>query len=98
VTFTRSGFTSLRAARERPTVPVLGITPVLPTARRLALVWGVHAVHAEHDVSDVPGMVKTARELARGEDHAAPGALIVIAAGMPFGRAGTTNLLHVEQV
>jgi pyruvate kinase len=98
VTFTRSGFTSQRAARERPTVPVLGVTPVLSTARRLALVWGVHAVYAEHDVSDVPGMVKAARELARGEDHAAPGALIVIAAGMPFGKAGTTNLLHVEQV
>ena len=98
VTFTRSGFTSLRAARERPAVPVLGITPVLATARRLALVWGVHAVYAEHDVSDVPGMVKTARELARGEDHAAPGTYVVIAAGMPFGKAGTTNLLHIEQV
>ena len=98
VTFTRSGFTSLRAARERPVAPVLSITPELATARRLALCWGVHSVHVEHDVNDVPGMVETACALAREEGYAAAGELIVIAAGMPFGTAGTTNLLHIAQV
>ena len=97
VTFTRSGFTSLRAARERPVAPVLSITPELATARRLALVWGVHPVHVQHDVNDVPSMVETACALARNEGYAAAGELIVIAAGMPFGTAGTTNLLHIAQ-
>jgi len=98
VTFTRSGFTSLRAARERPVAPVLSITPEVTTARRLALVWGVHPVHVQHDVNDVPSMVETACALARNEGYAATGELIVIAAGMPFGTAGTTNLLHIAQV
>lgn len=98
VTFTRSGFTSLRAARERPAVPVVSITPDQGTARRLALAWGVHSVHVPHDVDDVPGMVQAASALARSEGFAASGQCIVIAAGMPFGRAGTTNLLHVAQL
>nr|WP_145552530.1 pyruvate kinase [Variovorax boronicumulans] len=97
VTFTRSGFTSLRAARERPHACIVSVTPDLATARRLALVWGVHSVHVPHDVDDVPGMVQAASSLARAEGFAQPGDTIVIAAGMPFGKAGTTNLLHIAQ-
>ena len=98
VTFTRSGFTSLRTARERPHAPIVSVTPDLGTARRLALAWGVHSVHVPHDVDDVPGMVQAASHLARTEGFAQPGDTIVIAAGMPFGMAGTTNLLHIAQV
>ena len=47
VTYTASGTTALRAARERPAAPILSLTPDLPTARRLALVWGTHAVHVQ---------------------------------------------------
>jgi pyruvate kinase len=43
-------------------------------------------------------MVETACVLARNEGYAAAGELIVIAAGMPFGTAGTTNLLHIARV
>ncbi|MDM0053974.1 pyruvate kinase [Variovorax sp. J22R115] len=97
VTYTRSGYTSLRAARERPVVPVVSITPELPVARRLALAWGVHSVHVEHDVNDVTGMVETGCAVARNEGYARPGDIVVIAAGMPFGKAGTTNLLHIAR-
>ena len=44
VAFTASGSTALRVARERPDSPVIGLTPLLDTARRMAVVWGVHAV------------------------------------------------------
>ncbi|MDZ5457556.1 pyruvate kinase [Azohydromonas lata] len=97
VTYTRSGATSLRAARERPAAPVLCITPQLSIARRLALAWGVHAVHVGAGIQDVAGMVETARAVARAQGFAAPGAPIAIAAGMPFGTAGTTNLLHITE-
>jgi pyruvate kinase len=98
VTYTRSGYTSLRAARERPVVPVLGMTPELATARRLALVWGVHPVHADENVSDVPDMVNKACAIARREAFAEEGNFVVIASGMPFGVAGTTNFLHIAKV
>src|SRR5207237_8238137 len=94
VTYTSSGFTSLRAARERPSAPVLGLTPHLRTARRLAIVWGVHAVTSE-DVRDVGGMIERACDMAVREGFARPGEEMVVVAGLPFGRAGTTTLLHV---
>jgi pyruvate kinase len=97
VTYTASGFSSLRAARERPTAPVLGLTPSLATARRLALVWGIHAV-ASADVADVDGMIARACDTAVREGFAKPGDDIVVVAGLPFGRSGTTNLLHVARI
>lgn len=95
VTYTRSGYTSLRAARERPVAPVVSITPELPTARRLCLVWGVHSVHADEDVTGVPDMIEKACATVRREGFGRAGSTIVIAAGLPFGTAGTTNLLHI---
>ena len=44
VTYTASGTTGLRAARERPQVPIIALSPVLDTARRLSMVWGTHCV------------------------------------------------------
>ncbi len=98
VTYTRSGYTSLRAARERPEAPVLSITPERSVARRLALVWGVHSVHVGDGVDDVPDMVERAAAVARDEGFAVAGDTVVIAAGLPFGTAGTTNLLHIARV
>ena len=55
VTFTSSGSTTLRAAQERPGVPILCITPSIEAGRRLGLVWGVHALVGDfiHKVDDI---------------------------------------------
>jgi pyruvate kinase len=97
VCYTSSGHTSLRAARERPEAPVLSLTPHVGTARRLALAWGVHSVHIE-DVATVLQMTAIACEVAKRERFAATGQTIVAIAGMPFGEAGTTNLLRIATV
>jgi pyruvate kinase len=96
VTYTTSGSTSLRAARERPVAPILSMTPSLATARRMALVWGVHSVHTD-DVADVTAMVENACQHARDAGFARPGDTILVSAGMPFGTPGTTNLLRIAQ-
>jgi pyruvate kinase len=98
IAYTRSGATSTRAARERPNVPILGITPELATARRLALVWGVHPVHSDAPVADTPQMVSHACAAAQREGLARQGDAVVIASGMPFGVPGTTNFLHIAKV
>lgn len=94
-TYTTSGSTALRAARERPSVPILGLTPDLHTARLLALVWGVHSVHCA-DATDPEDMVRKARKAAYDagiiSDHSHP---LVITAGVPFGTPGATNLLRI---
>lgn len=94
VCYTSSGHTSLRAARERPESPILSLTPRLTTARRLALVWGVHSVHID-DVVDVDQMTERACSVARRDRFAEAGHFIVAIAGMPFGTPGTTNLIRI---
>ncbi len=97
VTYTSSGFSTLRAARERPEAPILSLTPSIETARRLSLVWGVHSVQTP-DVRRVQEMVDRACEIALSESFAQVGETLVIIAGMPFGRPGTTNMLRITQV
>ncbi|WP_354682713.1 pyruvate kinase [Cupriavidus necator] len=97
VTYTSSGATALRAARERPCAPIVSITPNLEIARRLAIAWGIHST-VSPDVQSVDEMVEAATRAALVEGYAAPGDQITIAAGMPFGQGGTTNLLRVAEV
>ncbi|HMO29650.1 pyruvate kinase [Enterovirga sp.] len=97
VTYTTSGYSSLRTARERPTAPILSMAMSIQTARRLTLVWGVHSVHV-HEISDANEMSDYACEMAVREGFAAKGDVVVIAAGMPFGAAGNTNMLKITTV
>ena len=97
VTYTSSGSSSLRAARERPCSSILSLTPHLSTARRLALVWGIHSVLSE-DVDRVEEMVGQACRTALAEGFASVEDRIVIMAGMPFGVSGTTNMIRIARV
>ncbi len=97
VAYTTSGFSALRASRERPTTPILALTPQLATARRLALAWGVHPVPFE-EVHDVTEMVEHAGSAAVSHDFAGPGDVLVVIGGLPFGTSGSTNLLHVARI
>jgi len=97
-TYTESGFSSFRAARERPEAPVIGCTPNKETARRLALVWGVHAVTTDEVITSVDEMVPHAIKVTLTEGFGEIGEIIAITAGMPFGRTGTTNMLRLTRL
>ena len=97
VTYTSSGFSALRAARERPKAPILSLTPNLSTARRLSVVWGVHALQSA-DPRLVQQMVDDACRAALKEGFADVGDPVVIVAGLPFGRSGTTNMIRVARI
>ncbi len=95
--FTASGATALRIARERPRQPILGMVTEAQIARRLALSWGVHAVLAP-DTRTLGDAVTRAARIAREEGFAKHGDSIVVAGGIPFGHAGSTNSLRVTTV
>ena len=97
VTFSTTGSTSLRLARERPTVPVLGLTPRQDTARRLTLVWGIHSVLTA-DCKTFRDMVADAVRVSREEEFSEAGDPLVITAGVPFGTPGSTNILRIAWV
>ncbi|MEM1314380.1 MAG: pyruvate kinase, partial [Pseudomonadota bacterium] len=95
--FTHGGTTALSMARERPRVPILALTPSVPTARRLALVWGLHCAMT-HAVERFKLAVVSAARAAKADGFAEETDRIVVIAGIPFNVAGTTNILRVAPV
>jgi pyruvate kinase len=97
VTYTSSGTTGLRAARERPQVPIIALSPVVETARRLSLVWGTHCVVTQ-DASDLDDMVDRACRIAYEENFGGVGDRVIITAGVPLGTPGATNMLRIAYI
>ena len=97
VCYTSSGSTARRIARERPAVPLLAMSASLHTSRRLGLLWGAHAVHTR-DVASFEEMVEKGKRMALRHRLAHGGERIVLMAGIPFGTAGSTNVLHVVRL
>jgi pyruvate kinase len=97
VCYTSSGATARRIARERPSVPLLAMSPSQHTARRMGLLWGVYAVHSR-DVASFEEMVEKGKRMALRHRIAKGGDRIVLMAGIPFGTAGSTNVLHVVRL
>ena len=97
VAWTASGSTGLRIARERPTVPVLALTPHKDAARRLCLAWGVHAVVTE-DAKSGDDMANRACRTALDEGFASVGERVIVVAGFPFGSPGATNNIRIAFV
>ena len=92
--FTHSGTTAMLAARERPSVPIIALTPFRSTARRLSLVWGLHCVITE-EVERFKLAVVSAARAATAAGFAERSEFIVVTAGIPFNTPGSTNILRV---
>jgi pyruvate kinase len=92
--WTYSGSTAFRIARERPNSTVVALTPKRDTARRLALVWGVHAIVTK-DASNIDDMAFRAGKFAVREGFAKIGDRIIVVAGVPFGTPGATNMVRI---
>ncbi len=92
--FTSSGSTARRVARERPSTPMLVLTPSMQTARRVALLWGAHAVLTK-DIGSFEEMIAKGKRMALRHGFGVAGSKQIVLAGVPFGTPGSTNLLHV---
>ena len=84
-------------SKERAPVQVIGISPNIDTARKLQIVWGVNSCHNK-DAHDTKEMVSIACTVAKDKNIAKPGDSVVITAGVPFGNAGSTNLLRIAKI
>ena len=97
VAFTQSGSTAIRVSKYRPSVPTLALTPSSTVAGKLLLYWGVRP-HKIIEPASVDELFHLAARLSRDLGVARPGDLIIIAAGIPIGQAGSTNMLKVERI
>ena len=94
---TTTGSTARRVACHRPHIPVLALSSFLKSRRRLALTWGVESV-MEESIRGTDHMVELAINSAVRWDVAGPGDIVAIVAGTPYGTAGRTNMLKIEDI
>ncbi|MEO6387638.1 MAG: pyruvate kinase [Croceibacterium sp.] len=92
--FTSTGSSARRVSRERPSVPVMVLTPSVGVARKVALLWGAHPVTIK-DIGSFEEMIAKGKRMAIRHGFGGAGTKLVVMAGVPFGVSGATNLLHV---
>ncbi len=97
ITATESGYTARMVSKYRPKAPIFAVTPVSEVMRRLSLVWGVISMQGEV-ANTTDEMFEMAVDCASKRGYVHPGDLVVITAGVPVGRSGTTNLIKVHQI
>jgi pyruvate kinase len=97
VNFTTSGKTTLRTVRERPSVDILCLTESISVARRMQLSYGVYPTLTEN-IDNFSDMVRKGCKVALEQAVATKGQKLVITAGVPFGMAGSTNIVRVAVV
>jgi pyruvate kinase len=95
--FSHSGTTAALMARERPQVPILALTPVVGTARKLSLTWGLHCAMVP-EVERFKLAVVNAARVVRNDGFGEERDKIVVTAGIPFNVAGSTNIIRVAPV
>ncbi|MEK3724782.1 MULTISPECIES: pyruvate kinase [unclassified Paenibacillus] len=97
LTSTESGYTARMVSKYRPKAPIIAVTPIDHVLRRLSLVWGVIPVKGEH-CETTDELFSRAVDSSLDAGLVSLGDLVVITAGVPVGRSGTTNLIKVHQI
>ena len=94
---TKSGYTAKVISRFRPGCNIISLTQSESTRRQLAISWGVHP-YLCGEVDSTDRMFSLAVDVARKEGVVKPGETVVITAGVPLGKSGTTNLIKAQVV
>ncbi len=97
VAFTQSGSTAIRISKYRPDVPILALTPRPTVSGKLLLYWGIRP-HLVTEPASLDEFFSMGAKLSRDLGVTKAGDLIIIAAGIPIGVAGSTNMLKVEKI
>ena len=94
VCYTESGSTGIKVSRVRPKQMILTVTPIIETARKLTLVWGVKCI-VQKDANNLEEMIKMTKAYSKRKKIIKKGEKMVITAGLPLKKLGTTNLIRV---
>jgi pyruvate kinase len=97
ITPTESGYTARMVSKYRPKAPIIAVTQDESVMRRLNLVFGVVPMLGPA-ASNTDELFDLSIKLAQNSGIVAPGDLVVITAGVPVGRSGSTNLIKIHQI
>jgi pyruvate kinase len=93
--FTHTGRTALLMAKARPRVPILAITPIIESYRRMTMFWGT-VPHLVSMSSTLKEMVNKADLRLMETSWVQPGQQVIVISGFPVNIVRSSNmaLLH----
>ncbi|MEG0764561.1 MAG: pyruvate kinase [Pseudoflavonifractor sp.] len=94
---TQSGYTAKVISRFRPECPIIALCQSEKVRRQLSISWGVRALLSGY-VDSTDRLFSLAIDVARKEGEVEEGDTVVITAGVPIGKSGTTNLIKAQVV
>ena len=97
ISSTQSGATAKRLSNCRPECPIIAVTPSQTVAKQLAFSWGVYPIVADR-MESTDEMMEKSVAIAEEHNYIKKGDTVVVAAGVPVDKIGTTNLMKVSVV
>lgn len=97
LTATKSGHTARMVSRYRPECPVVALCSDEKVRRQLSLSWGVTA-HMGDEVESTDKLFAMCAYVALKENDIKVGDTVVITAGVPIGKSGSTNLIKAQVI
>jgi pyruvate kinase len=97
ITATMTGRTAMRVSKYRPSQLIIAVTPNDKVARKLSIVWGVYPILTDR-MESADDVIAESVNKAVQSGYIKKGDQVVIAAGIPIGYTGTTNMIKVHTV
>lgn len=95
--FTTSGMTAKFLSRLMPKIPIIALTTQKTTYHQMAFYWGVIPLFTEK-CANVDEAFALCSRFAMEKKIIAFGDVVVVTSGIPFGKKGSTNMMHVQSV
>lgn len=98
IVITRGGFAARLVSSYRPPMPIFAVCTDAKVYRQLCGVWGIRPVLAEDQEVTYENLTNFGKEQVLKSGLGKAGDTIVVTAGYPFHRSGSTNTMRVEQL
>ena len=97
IVFSNSGKSAKLVSAMRPAAKIVTISPNINVSRQVSLLWGVKSINSR-DANGWKDMMSISKEIIKKLKFIKKNDFVVITAGLPFGKAGMTNMIRLYKV
>ena len=97
IVFSNSGKSAKLVSAMRPAAKIVTISPNINVSRQVSLLWGVQSINSR-DANGWKDMMSISKEIVKKLKFIKKNDFVVITAGLPFGKAGMTNMIRLYKV
>ena len=97
IVFSNSGKSAKLVSAMRPAAKIVTISPNVNVCRQVSLLWGVQSINSR-DANGWKDMMSISKEIIKKFKFIKKNDFVIITAGLPFGKAGMTNMIRLYKV